>query len=65
MLHEDRRKEAGKMFLDISKYIVTAGLVGGLVAENMPVATAFAIFIVAVVVFLVGFYTIPPKKGAK
>lgn len=34
MKHEDRRKEAGKMFIDIAKYIVTVGVIGGIVGEK-------------------------------
>ena len=50
------------MFIDITKYIVTVGIIGGILTEKMPVIPAIAIFIVAIVSFVIGFYTIPPKK---
>ncbi len=62
MIHDDRRKEAGKMLLDIAKYIVTVGLIGGMVTQSLSLFTAGTIIVVAFIVFLVGFYTIPPKK---
>ena len=68
MRHEDRRKEAGKTFIDIvdiAKYIVTVGIIGNFLSEKMPVAAAIAIFTVAIIAFIIGFYTIPPKKEGK
>ena len=65
MKHEDRRKEAGKMFIDIAKYIVTVGVIGGIVSEKMPVGAAIAIFVVAVISFIIGFFTIPAKQEGK
>lgn len=65
MKHEDRRREAGKMFIDVAKYIVTVGIIGGILTEKMTVIAAIAIFIVAIISFVIGFYTIPPKKEGK
>lgn len=62
MKHEERRKEAGKMFIDVSKYIVTVGIIGNIVSEKMSIAAAISIFTVAIISFIIGFYTIPPKK---
>ncbi len=53
------------MFIDIAKYIVTVGIVGGMLSERMTIFMAIAIFVVAIVSFIIGFYTIPPKKGEK
>ena len=53
------------MFIDIAKYIVTVGIIGGILTEKMSVAAAVAIFIVAIISFIIGFYTIPPKKEKK
>jgi len=62
MKHQERRKEAGKMFIDVAKYIVTVGIIGNILSERMTVAAASAIFTVAIISFIIGFYTIPPKK---
>lgn len=63
MKHEDRRKEAGKMFfIDVSKHIVTVGIIGNILSERMSVTAAAAIFMVAIISFVIGFYTIPPRK---
>lgn len=65
MKYDDRRREAGKMLIDIAKYIVTVGIIGGILTDKMSVVAAIAIFIVAIMSFVVGFYTIPPKKEKK
>lgn len=53
------------MFIDVAKYSVTVGIIGGILAEKMPISAAIAIFIVAIISFVIGFYTIPPKKEGK
>ncbi|MCR4318708.1 MAG: hypothetical protein NUV74_00020 [Candidatus Brocadiaceae bacterium] len=62
MRHEDRRKESGKMLMDISKYMVTICFIGGIITERISFGTASLLLIIAVTVFLVGFYVIPEKK---
>ena len=65
MKHENRRKEAGKMFIDVAKYIVTVGVIGNIISEETSISTSIAIFIVAIISFIIGFYTIPPRKDEK
>lgn len=65
MMHEDRRREAGKMLMDVTKYLLTVGVIGGALTEKFSVATAIALFVIAVAVFIIGFYTIPVKKEKK
>jgi len=62
MKHEDRRKEAGKMLMDVTKYLLTAGLIGGILTEKMTFFTGVLFLIVAAAVFIIGFYAIPAKK---
>lgn len=62
MKHDDRRKETGKMLLDVTKYLLTAGLIGGVLTEKVTLAFGFIFVALAIVVFLIGFFTIPPKK---
>jgi len=62
MKHEDRRREAGKMLMDVTKYLLTVGVIGGALTEKVSVATALALFGIAVLVFVIGFYAIPAKK---
>ncbi len=64
MRHEDRRKELGKMLMDIAKYTATVGLVSGLLAGGISAAKGFIIIIAVLILATVGFYTVPPKKGA-
>ncbi len=35
MRHRDRRKELGKMLMDVSKYLLTVGLISGLIADKL------------------------------
>ena len=62
MKHEDRRKEAGKMLMDVTKYMITVGIIGGILTEKVSRITGIFLFVIAIIVFLIGFYIIPPKK---
>lgn len=62
MKHEDRRKESGKMLMDVTKYLLTVGVVGSFLTEKISYISAIILFIIAVVIFIIGFYSIPPKK---
>lgn len=59
MRHEDRRKEAGKMLMDVTKYLLTVGVIGGVLTEKLSVATGLPLFTIAIIVFIIGFYAIP------
>jgi len=50
------------MFIDMSKYFFTAGIIGIIFSEKITVVIVIEIFVVAVVAFILGFYVIPPKK---
>lgn len=62
MRHEDRRKELGKMLMDVSKYFLTAGILGGFFAEKLTTTMGVGIFIIAVISAIIGFYIIPTRK---
>lgn len=62
MKHEDRRKESGKMLMDVTKYLLTVGVVGGFLTEKISYVSGLLLFVIAFVVFIIGFYSIPPKK---
>ena len=62
MKHDDRRKELGKMFMDVAKYLATVGLIGGFLTEKLTYHGGFGITIVVLILLLVAFYIIPPKK---
>ncbi len=62
MKHDDRRKETGKMLMDVTKYLLTVGLVGGILTEKLSVIPALIFVILSVAIFLIAFITIPPKK---
>lgn len=65
MKHRDRRKELGKMLMDISKYLVTVGLVGGIIADKLYSVLGVIMFVLAVVSAIIGFYIIPEAKEEK
>ncbi|MDI6728496.1 MAG: hypothetical protein QMD44_06165 [Thermodesulfovibrionales bacterium] len=62
MKHEDRRKEAGKMLMDITKYLITVGLIGGILTEKMTFVSGAIFVVTAIIIFIVALFTIPPKK---
>ena len=40
MRHEDRRKESGKMLMNISKYMLTVCFIGGIITEKVTFGMA-------------------------
>ena len=63
MIHEKRREELGKMIMDVAKYLATVGLIGSFLTNSLTVGTGLIIAIVVLLLTVMGFYTIPPKKG--
>ncbi|MBI4753563.1 hypothetical protein HY793_04240 [Candidatus Desantisbacteria bacterium] len=65
MKHEDRRKELGKMLMDIAKYLATVGFIGNLLAgEKINTGVSVAIIVTVGLLVFIAFYTIPSKKEA-
>lgn len=65
MVQRARRNELGKMLMDISKYLFTVGLIGSLVnpqEKGLEFWTGLAVFFVAAVCAVTGFYVIPRDK---
>jgi hypothetical protein len=60
--HEDRRKETGKMLMDIAKYFATFGLVGTFLVDKLTPILATLVIGLSLVTFVLGFYVIPAKK---
>ena len=48
--------------MDVTKYLLTVGIVGGILTERLSTITGVILFIIAIIVFLIGFYVIPPRK---
>ncbi len=63
MKHDERRKELGKMLMDVAKYLATVGLIGGILTENITAIAGIAIVAVVAILIIVAFFTIPSKKG--
>jgi len=63
IMNRERRKEAGRVFLDLSKYLATTVAIGSLFAKDsiewLPVISGG---LLAVVLFAIGVKTIPPDK---
>lgn len=63
--NEGRRKELGKMLMDIAKYLATVGLLGGLLSSGITFYTGLSIIVAVLILAAVGFYAIPPKLEAQ
>jgi hypothetical protein len=62
-MNRERRKEAGKVFLDLAKYLATTVAISGLFTKetvNWMAAVLGVVF--SVVLFVVGVKIIPPDK---
>ncbi len=55
MKHEDRRRELGKMFMDISKYLFTVGIASGVILEKMSLFLGTMFFVIAIASGIMGF----------
>jgi hypothetical protein len=61
-MKDQRRYELGKMFLDITKYLATVGLIGSIVGGKMSLISILGMIVVILISGLVGFLTIPKEK---
>ena len=60
-----RRLELGKMLLDVSKYILTIVVVGGLVSNRVPVETLVLGFSLTLALLGMGWQILPEKEEAR
>jgi len=59
MKHRKRRTSAGEMLMDVTKYLITVGLIGGILTDKISFISGISIFIIAIIIFLIAFFTIP------
>ncbi len=62
MKHIKRRYEAGKMLMDVTKYLLTIGLIGGVITNKITSLSAVFIIVAVIILFAVAYFTIPPDK---
>lgn len=62
MRHEDRRKELGKMLMDVAKYLATVGLIGSVLTQNITLYGGILITVIVFILIVIAFYIIPPKR---
>ena len=62
MKHDDRRREIGKMLINIVEYLLTIALIGKILTEKVTMATTISIVITALIVLVIAFFTIPQNK---
>jgi len=48
--------------MDISKYLTTVGLIGGVLTNNLSIASGIVITSVVVTLAIIGFYVIPKNN---
>ena len=59
MKYSQRRKETGKMLIDIVKYLITIVIIGGLFTDKLTLQMAIWGIISSIVLYLLAFFTIP------
>jgi uncharacterized membrane protein len=62
MKHSKRRISAGEMLMDVTKYLLTIGFIGGILTEKIDIVSGIFIVIGAIILFLIAFFTIPPEE---
>lgn len=63
MRQDDRRRELGKMLMDVAKYLATVGLIGGILTDNLSLIGGLYLASIVGLLLLLAFYIIPPKRG--
>lgn len=62
MRHSKRRHKIGEMVIDIAKYLITVGLIGGIFTDKVSFVMGIIIICIVITISLVGFFIIPPDK---
>jgi hypothetical protein len=63
MKNYDKRKEAGKMFIDVGKYVLTVAVIGKVFSEQFNMQLLFFAILFFLFCFFLGIYLIPPNKN--
>ena len=58
MKYSKRRYEAGKMLMDVTKYLLTIGLIGGILTNKLASLSAILIIFAVIILFIVAYFTI-------
>lgn len=62
MKYSKRRYEAGKMLMDVTKYLLTIGLIGGVLTNKLTSLSAILIIFAVIILFIVAYFTIPAEE---
>jgi len=63
MRYTNSRYEAGKMLMDITKYIITVIVISGIFSKSIDFKSAIIGVIIAIILFIIGFVIIPKKES--
>jgi len=62
MIIRECRKELGRVFLDMGKYLFTTIAIGSLVSKDIKLSAVIVALIASAIVLIIGFYTVPKDK---
>lgn len=62
MKHSKRRQKTGEMLMDVSKYLLTVGLIGSVLSDKFDFQSGIFVVIATIIIFMIAFFTIPPEK---
>ena len=62
MKYSTRRAATGQMLMDVTKYLLTIGLIGGILTEKVGILSGVSIVAAALALFMIAFITIPPSE---
>ncbi|MBI4687747.1 MAG: hypothetical protein HY756_08190 [Nitrospirae bacterium] len=51
--------------MDVVKYLLTAGLIGSALTDKFDIKSGVFVVIVAIIVYLIAFFTIPTEEEEK
>ena len=60
-----RRKKLGEAFIDISKYAVTVGVIGGFISNKVSIEVVFGLSAVAILSAVAGWFILPIREDSE
>jgi len=63
MRHDERRKELGKMLMDVAKYLATVGIIGSVLTNGLTFIRGLVIGALFLFLVVLAFFVIPTRKG--
>ena len=62
-MNRERRKELGKVFFDLAKYLLTIGVIGPFFLNSFDIVYFIFGIMISIVILIIAFYITPKDKN--